>query len=188
MVVTYVRVLSNIQSSLFEIIFTKKGLPAVLEIFENGKSIEKIKLSTLTDRKEMHSLLESRGFPLKGSAGSGGGGSAADAGEEEDNTAVDETQAIRRVRRESSSTKKKRSSLTDSEMRRTTRKLILVVLATFIGLGCLVLRSSKYIRGVHKRADVATSNGKSSVGGSSNTNKSSSSGGAATRRMVTATA
>ena len=163
----------------------------MLEIFENGNSIEKVKLSTLTDRKEMHSLLESKGFPLKGSSGGSGGGGGAD----EEDTAIEEAQEIRRVRESSTkkySHKRSRTLDSDSEMRRTTRKLILVVLATFIGLGCLVLRSGKYNRGVHKRADVTaastqTSNGKSSnvAGGNSSNNKSS---GAATRRMVTATA
>ena len=131
----------------------------------------------------MHDLLESKGFPLKTTATSGGvgnDGNVVGVGGEEEET-------IRRVRESSTSKRKrKRRMSSESEMERTTRKLILIVLATFIGFGCLVLRSGRYNRGVHKRVD------ESAAFGSGNSNKPSTSAGGtattATRRMVTATA
>ena len=151
-----------------------------MAVFENGQEVEKVPLSGLTDRKEMHALLTSKGFPLKKNVGGGEGET-----EEGDET----TAATRRVRESKHNKHHKhhsRRNTNESEMERTTRKLILIVLATFIGMGCLVLRSGKN-NGVHKRVDDnggdATSNGgksatASSAGGTATT---------ATRRMVTAT-
>jgi hypothetical protein len=117
------------------------GRPAILTIYENGQEKERVELVKLQTRKEMHQLLNDKGFPRKNKGEVGGGGTGTNGNEDEK---AEEQQGLTEQERRA------RMMRNDPmKLKRGRRKLVLLAMVTMVGVVLLVFRGTKtsqYIR------------------------------------------